>query len=223
MRHLDYRQQIARQYLNLNLPEDFFNNDTAESAYFIEKLIRANIDKIPIYSVGFQPPIDGYTWVPVGMLNKLEKNGFTSEVVLDLNKEVFARFSLNDFGANFGYTHFIPEHIKGLYYLSLISVGNELMYRGFFEDARVYFVDASMLISDKTGAFVGLGDVSVKLNDCISAKAAYFRAYQVNPNRVEVLESIARYFLDCEHNEKESAVYKDKADFEKRKNESTFR
>lgn len=223
MRHLDYRQQIARQYPNLNLPEDFFKSNSAESGYFISKLIKANMDKVPIYSVGFQPAVDGYIWVPVGMLNKLEKNDFSSEVALDLNKEAFVRFALADFGANFGYTHFIPEHIKGLYYLSLVSVGNDLMYRGFFEDARVYFADAAMLIADKTGAFVGLGDVSMKLNDCNSARAAYFKAYQVNPSRVEVLGSISRYFLDCEHNEKESAVYKDKADEEKRKNDSTFR
>ncbi len=196
---------------------------TPVSKETIVELIKANLDKLPVYSVGFEPPVDGYSWVPVGILNKLEKNAFTNGIVLNLNKEAFSRFALKDFGADFGYTQLIPEHIKELYYLSLVGVGNDLLARGLVSESQEYFTNALMLLKDKYGAFIGLGNSYMKLSDCEGAKAAYFKAYGNAPHNVEVLEDLVRFYKDCAHDDATATIYSDKANFEKQKGESKFR
>ncbi|OGE04622.1 hypothetical protein A3B51_00305 [Candidatus Curtissbacteria bacterium RIFCSPLOWO2_01_FULL_41_18] len=226
LRHLDYRQQLMREYPDLTFPDNFAEFTDAESAYFMTELIKSNLGKLAIYSLGFQPPIKkGYVWLPVGLLNKLEKDDVDSETVLNLNTKAYSQFNLKDFGANFGYTHFIPEHIKELYYFSLVGVGNEMLARGFVRESQAYFRNASLLLSellsDKTGALIGSGDAYMKLSDCEGAKSAYIQAYVVNSHSIDVLQSLVRFSQDCDKNAVK--VWQDKLDSEKRKGESKFR
>lgn len=223
LRHTDYRQQLIREYPDLTFPDNFVKFSNLESAYFMTELIKSNLGKTPIYSLGFKPPIKGHIWQPVGLLNKLEKDNLDSRVALNLNQQAYSRFNLRDFGASFGYTHFIPEHIKELYYFSLVQVGNDLLARAFARESQEYFRNASLLIADKTGAFIGLGDAYMKLSDCESAKSAYLAAYGVDPHNIAVLENLAKFFEDCANDKNMAKIWQDKAEVERRRGESKFR
>jgi hypothetical protein len=127
---LEYRQQVGREYPELNFPEGFFTQEAPDSGKFVTVLINANVGKFPIYIRDVEPPIEGYKWVSVGLLKKLEKASqgqSFSGTLEELNESRFLNFRYKDFSQNLGYSNYVTTHLKDHYYNSLIGLAMEFL------------------------------------------------------------------------------------------------
>lgn len=211
--YLYYRQQVARDFKNLTLPEKFLD-EKGDGQGFIQQLIVANMDKYPIYIRDYQPDVENHRWIPVGLLTKLvpsEKEISGSELAL-LNKSRFDQFYYRDFEISNGYTQFMFTHIKDQYYSSLIPLANQLFQLNNYEDATYYLDKATVLMPEKKDAYEGLGSIFFVKKDCDRAKANFEKMYQIDQKDFQALLALSNLYSRCYENKEQADIYKKQAD-----------
>ncbi len=213
LRHQYYRQQLAREYPDLVYPSGFFDKTEVQSATYMTQLIKANLSKVPIYTVAFSPKIEGYSWIVSGLLKKLvvDSQVKDKDFIKSLNEKAIAGFTLNASEANLEYGNFIPQSIKRFYAFSFNDIGDQMLSLGLFEDARNYYKVALLIQPDNPRSLFGIGRTSFELGDCDSARSFLLMSYKVESQNTRVLEVLADEARKCEKNEELAKHYEDEA------------
>lgn len=214
LRHLFYRQQLAREYPQLKYPESFLTNSNLGNGDYINGLIAANIDKFPIYSAQFTPKVQGYAWTNSGLLKKLVKNETieNKEYLKDVNDTAFSGFQINVDEANSGYTNFIPLSIKRYYAFSYDDSGDEMFGLSFYKEAVGYYLLAIKINNDDVRAYLGLARSSVALGDCQNAENYSTAAFNFGKNDYHTFNVLSEVAKKCQNNDNLAQEYMRRAD-----------
>ncbi len=213
LRHFFYRQQLAREYPDLTFPLGFFDTTEAQSAAYMEQLIRSNINKVPIYTVSYSPKIEGYGWVVSGLLKKLVPEGEIKdkEYIRELNEKAFASMEMKGNYPTWGYSNFIEQSIKRFYSFSFNEVGDQMLVANNYGDAKKYYTIALLIQPDDPRASFGVGRSDLELGECQEAKDYLEKSYRLNKTNVRVLNELADEARRCESNEALAKQYDDEA------------
>lgn len=203
----DYRDQVKKEYKELDLPEDFTNRKVSDGGVYVVKIIENN-KEMPIYSANFFPIIDGYRWTNRGLLKKLVKNeNYSTKGVVSENKEIFINFAF-DLDYRSRYEHYIESHLKDFYYFALLDLADEL-----FLDEKDYaheLIDKAIKIFPaKKDAYIRLGNLYFSQKSCDLAKEAFETTAKIDPKDWQALSSLSNVYKDCYHNELEAERYKE--------------
>ena len=210
LRRPAYRMEFAKNNKDLFFPENFFENKVIEINYIIPNLIKLNFDKYPIYSVIELVPLpDGYIWVQQGMINRLYKEGEEPE-----NPELLARINSEVKNLEYDpsargqvYQQFFGEHTEGFYTASFASIGATLLERGMLDEAQKYY-DLSLKTDPSSAvAYIGLGEVFKRRNDCHAAEEMFTKSLEVDKVLKIGVERLAYLYKDCFKDEAKSEYY----------------
>lgn len=210
LRHLYYRQQLVRQYPALAYPQNFLSDIKSDSTTFMISLIRANLDKYPIYTFEFAPNIDGYTWETIGFLRRLfaaSSLDSNRKLIVDLNNNAYQAFQADVTGINTGYSNFIPSNIKASYVNAYNSIGNEMLKVGANDGANVFFNKALVLDSKNVESFVGLAFSYLESGKCSEAKILFKEAQSVDLKSLQVLRGLRDVASKCDNSQAEVKYY----------------
>ena len=212
LKHFDYRSQVAREYNDLVLPENFFEKKQLLAGEVLKNLTELNNDKFPIYMSAFWPEVEGYKWTSVGLLKKLAPNYIDNEGVLKLNAAIFREIMLNKSAFTPQYSHFIMNHIKNEYYVAIIRVVDELISYKYYDEAEKYLDFAIEILPNQKDAYVRRGIIKATLNQCSEAISLFERAYELDKKDWKVLYSISDIYKNCYKNLEKSNEFKIKAE-----------
>lgn len=211
LRHKYYREQVARDYPDIKLPEGFLGEDTKQSGEYMADLIGANLKTYKHYTIDFSPPIDGYLWRSQGLVKELvDESG--QKVDLEKNyRDLVSKyqFSLEE---QAGYKNFIEQTINRFYSFSFSEMGGELLRSDSVEDSVFYFKLAIDILPSFFPAYLGLGDSYAKLGECENSKSAYLEATSQNRRSVLGLTKLGELERDCFKNETLADEWFGKAD-----------
>ncbi len=213
LRHQYYRQQLAKEYPDLVYPSGFFDKADMQSATYMTQLIKANLSKVPVYTVAFSPKIESYGWVVSGLLKRLvvDSQVTDKEFIKGLNEKAIAGFALKANEADLGYGNFIPQSIKRFYAFSFNDIGDQMLAVKNFSEAKDYYWTALKIQPNDPRASFGIGRASLELGDCESAKTFLLRSYEQNKENTRVLDVLADEARRCEHSEELAKQYEDEA------------
>lgn len=218
---LYYRQQVATEYQDLNYPEGFFDRNEPINIRSIEELVKANVDKFPIYIGAYAPNIENFHWVPVGLLNKLVPNNqkLNGEELHKINKSRFDRFEYKDFGTSTGYTQFMSTHIKETYYSSLIGIAKEFMNSKDYDYALDYLNRAVQLLPDKKDAYALSGNIYAAKKECDLSRRNFEKVFELDNKDWQALSALSKVYGECFIDKKQAETLQSKADNLKKRGE----
>jgi tetratricopeptide (TPR) repeat protein len=195
------------------LPADFLVEGNFQSDHYIDGLIRANLGKVPIYSVDSSPKIEGYTWVTIGLLKMLVKipEAANADFIKGSNNLALKSFAINIDEINLSYGNFIPQSIKRFYGFSFNEIGDQMLALKSFSDARNYYKIALAIQPDDPRAFFGIGRTSLELGDCLNAKPFLLKAHNLDGQNTRVISVLADEARRCEQNEGLAKQYEEEA------------
>lgn len=221
LRHIEYRQQVMRFYKELKYPDDFLDKDESDSSRYTISLLNANIDKFPIYSTDYFPKYDDYVWTTVGLVKKLVKKAdWSKELLANSNDFVYARFMYKDFGASVGYSQYMTSHIQEIYYRSLIFLVDEMLENDMEKEALNYLNKAVVSLPDTQDAYIRLGNIAIKKQDCSAARENFEKAFVIDNKNWRLAENISGIYSVCLGDEAEASRYRDIANELKKKSNS---
>ena len=213
LKFLEYREQIVRQYSNLNFPNNFLEEGNQNAAVVMVNLVKENMDDYPAYSVEFMPKIEGYRWISVGLLKKLVSNeNFSSEMVMTLNEKAFSNFQYNNFGLNFGYAHFITDSIKEIYYTALVETADDYIANNLESASLKYLQDAINLFPNKKDAHIRFGNYYLKEGKCNEAKNSFELVSTIDKKDWLSLEMLSHIYTDCYNDTQTAEEYLEKSE-----------
>ncbi|KKP93701.1 MAG: hypothetical protein UR98_C0003G0071 [Parcubacteria group bacterium GW2011_GWA1_36_12] len=200
LRRPNYRQEFAKNNKDLSFPENFFENKVIEINLIIPDLIKLNFDNYPIYSVvQIEPLPNGYGWVRQGMLNRLYKKGGepkNSELLTKINSE-FKNLKYDSSSQGQVYQQFFGEHVEGFYAASFASIGATLLERGMLDESQKFYNLSLETNPSSAIAYIGLGEVFKKRNDCKAAEEMYAKSLEVDKSVKIGIERLAYLYKDC--------------------------
>jgi len=206
-----YRMQIKREFPEVLLPDNFLEANDTHFKYVLE-LIKANAIIYPVYSGLTTPQVEGYKWVKYGLLYKLtpEEEEISIYEYDKKNREVISKFKYSDFTTKFGYTGFIISHLKDPYYNSLINIAEQLIELGGYEESLYYLEQARKIKEDEKGAYVYLGLVNLRLENCDEGIINLEKSFEIDNQDVKVAQALSQAYLICYKDEEKSNQYKNK-------------
>ncbi len=212
LRHLYYRNQLARWYPDLIFPNGFFDDSQNESGKFMADLVSANIDRSPIYAIGYLPEVKNHAWVKIGFMSKLvDVNNKDNEDIAYLNRRALNNFKLEINEANEGYTNFIEQDIKRSYNVSFNDTGDQMADLNLNVLALDNYNLALALNPQSARSYYGKGKVYLNMGDCSSAGVFLLKSNEVNSQNVPTLNSLADWARKCKHDESLAQDYELKA------------
>ena len=196
---IEYREQVSKEFKDLTVPPEFLNEEAPDTAKFLIMLINANKEKFPIYIRDFEPPIDDYRWISVGLLKKLipQSGDLEGDSYAKINSERFGKFKFNDFSQRLGYTHYITNHIKEQYYPPLIGISAQLAILGKVDQATSYLQKAVELYPEKKEAHILLGQLNYEKRNCIESKQHFEKVISIDFKEWRALEALATLEENC--------------------------
>lgn len=213
LRDLYYRKQVVSQYPEINIPDNFLKDEKRQGADYIVTLANANFDKFPIYTSGFSPDIDGYKWFSVGLLKKLfKKDGENENSILALNESAFSRMEFRDEGISYGYSNFITDHVKDIYYYSFIDVSDTLISIGKTKESIFYLNKAINIYNSKKDAYLRFGNISFMEKDCDNSLKYFNNAYLIDKKDWQIPVAIALVYKECFKDQEKSDFFLKEAD-----------
>lgn len=195
---LEYRQNLVRDYPELSFPDSFVSEADVSNIDFIGGLIEANLEKFPIYTRDYKPPVEGYRWVNSGLLKKLVKtdNEYSVKKLKELNDSKFSSFKFKDF-SKLSYSQYLTTHLREHYYLSLQDFAAEALSLDDTESALEYAQRAAVLLPAKKDSYIFQGNIYFDLNNCDGARANFETIVDIDDNDWRAYDALADVYRDC--------------------------
>ena len=208
LRRPDYRRLVASEYPELVLPSKFFADEWKNGAEYIGQIIDHNLNKFPIYSSEYTAQVEGYGWYRTGLLKKLVSHNVDElNYVVDTNEEKLSRFMYRDFSKDLGYSHYLTENIKEIYYFALLGIADELASLNNISGAYSYIDKSRLIMPEKNEAYIKLGDIFTKHKNCETAREYYTKAATLTPNGWIPYSKLGRLYLDCFEDSEKAEFY----------------
>lgn len=209
----EYREQVAREFPMLNIPDDFHTENKNDSASFVAALIMSNKDHYDIFAIDFMPQIDGFKWSSSGLLKKLVTEEIYEErSVKAINDEITSKFLFNDFGKYETYEHYMSAHIKEIYSNAFIDLADELIIKGRSVDAISYLNQATHITPNSKKAFIRLGNIYYSESNCEDSRNAFEQVYKIDDKDWQALAALSKLYGECFNDLLNESIYKQRAD-----------
>lgn len=225
MNRLGYRRQIVKNFPQLNYPEDFLSDK--EGYRPVAELVKSNMNDRPIYvAESVQNLEKNYRLTISGLLWKfVEKSEYDSYAKDGLSRGVAESFGKLRFFGNVDrvwYANYLVDHIKDIYYRSLVAASNEVESNGLHDDAMVYLGKAIELLPENPEAYEKRGAILYGLNRCTDSMDDFLTAVNLNKNNIQALETLSKIFGDCIGDIEKSREYAQRAGELKKEKGLTF-
>jgi tetratricopeptide (TPR) repeat protein len=201
LKFIEYRKQLANLYPDLQLPVNFLTDQNKQGVDYMVALIMTSFDKFPIYSSGFSPDIEAHKWFSVGLLKKLFKtDGDSEEIVSNLNKSAFSRLKFDANSASSGYSNFMTDHLKEIYYYSIVDVADSLISINRPDEAINYLDKAKSIFANKKDVYIRMGNIFFSKKDCNSSLNYFNQAFSLDKKDWQILIATSKVYKECLNN-----------------------
>lgn len=218
----EYREQIAREFPQLKIPDNFFSDKKLDSDTSILALIKLNNSNFDIYAMDFTPQIEGFKWSSSGLLKKLTPtNVYDKFKVIDRNDDILSSYKYHDFLQDTGYEQYISAHIKEIYANSQIDLADELISNSLGKEAIKYLENAIALSPNLKDAYVRIGNIYFIEFRCEESRTAFEKAILLDKKDWKILEAISKVYGECFHDSGNADLFKQRAEELKSKLENT--
>jgi len=209
----EYRQQIAREYRSIIIPENFSEDTTRDSVRFVVSLIKENSASFDIYTRDFAPEIEGFKWTSLGLLKKLVKEeNYNERDVRSINDEISSKFLFDPYKPDETYGQYITEHIKELYSSTFVDIADELLSKHQDEDALDYLNKSIVITPYSKKAYIRLGNAYFSLSNCEASKNAFEKVASLDQKDWQALEALSRLYGECFKDQASAESYQKKAE-----------
>lgn len=211
---LEYRQQVVKEYPDLIYPDSFLNEKSTGNIDFVGLLISSNIEKSPIYTRDHEPPVEGYNWVSIGLLKKLEKKDveISAENLKGINDNKFANFKYRNFSENLGYSQYLTTHLKEHYYLSIKDLIIDFLKLNDNESALNYAQRAEKLLPNKKESYIFQGNIYFGLKNCDKSRANFESVLGIDKRDWRAYEALSNVYRECYFDSLKAEEFSKKAD-----------
>lgn len=210
---LEYRQQVIREYPQLNFPDQFLTPETHDGSHFMQILVEANYEKYSVYIRDFSPKVPGFKWINVGLLKKFTKEGEISvDEAKNLNNAVFEKFMYKDSNINLGYSQFITSHLKEHYYSAYIELSNMFLEFGDNGSALFYADKAKKLLPDKKDAYIISGNIYGSLGQCDESADNFENILKIDEKDWKVFDALYDLYVQCYKDVQNAGKFKIQSD-----------
>src|SRR3989344_1551287 len=208
-----YREQVAREYPSLIIPENFSSDTTRDSVRFVVSLVTQNYDSFDIYTRDFAPEIKGFKWSNSGLLKKLVKaETYDDRDIKSINDEILSKFLFDADESDKTYEHYMSAHIKEIYSSSFVDIADELLSKEQDEAALEYLNKATFITPYSKKAYIRLGNTYFGMSNCEASKDAFEKVASLDKKDWQALEALSKLHGECFKDQTGEEFYRQKAE-----------
>jgi tetratricopeptide (TPR) repeat protein len=214
MRKFYYREFLRKKYSNLSFSEpEKINGDAGyKIAFFTKLLVENNLNHFPIYSYSTGPNVDGWEWVPVGVMIKLYKSDQLPAIAdyAKLQERTWSKYKFKVEDANQVYRQLVVDHIVSVYKYAYYDVGLYFLKLDQKEKAFDNFDQALKIDPYFSKVRLKLAEFKEKEGDCYGAKEDLEVVVNNEKVNTDALEALSNLYENCLKDGTKAAIFKER-------------
>lgn len=206
-----YQKTLPRVYPDLIYPQEPSAQERLAS------FIKSNVSSHSVYF--YVPPvvIDGFVWVPEGLVHKLyPKNKVpTNKEVKEKNEKFWSTYRIAKNAG--GYRDLLSDFAVELYSEGRVGLGNYFFFQKDYKEAREEYLLALAIDPDVRSARLNLGFSNLLLGDCHGALEEFSKTLAREKFNERASTGVILTYRDCLHDEEKAKEFENKFAKEKEK------
>lgn len=196
-----YNETLPHNYPGLAYPK------TDSKSERFEAFIKENAKKYQIYY--YVPPaqVDGFVWVPEGLLHKLYPKDKVPRVasVKEENREIWQRFRIPV--GSLGYKDLMTDFSVDLYSEGQVALGNYFFLSRAYLEAKEAYIKAVEISASSRSAHSNLGFTHLLLGECQEALQEFFLVLASDKTNPRVEQGILQTYRECLKDDKKAKEF----------------
>lgn len=200
-----YTKTLPRNYPKLSYPENVSGVERFKS------FVKANIQTHPVYYYVSPVEIEGFVWVPEGLLYKLypKESVPNIEEVKKGNDDIWQRYRIPPYNV-YGYKDLLYDFSVELYSDGQAALGNYFFSQKAHKEAKGAYLRALEINPASQPPRTNLASVYLVLGECQKALDEFFQVLSQDKHNKQAEAGVVLTYRDCLHDEDKAKSFQEK-------------